>query len=197
MFSQVLGGWFFGRIEFIYGKSTSNQRIQAWWGRLRQGCADWWIEYFKNLRDPGLYNDENAIHRECLKFCFMDLMQEELHRVVLSGMFIELDHLPIWNPLLGSQIFFTFFRSWKVRKIILPWLTRQNWNCRPNVRNVTTSKRMLSCLQGSGRNDNGRRAIRHAHYHRQGLPTILCPFGPYWWLIVITHFGPKTSWAVK
>ena len=34
-------------------------------------------------------------------------------------------------------------------------------------------------IEGSGRNDNGRRAIRHAHYHRQGLPTILCPFGPY------------------
>ena len=70
--------------SFIYGKSTSNQRIEAWWGRLRQGCADWWIEYFKNLRDSGLYNDENVIRRECLKFCFMDLMQEELHRVVLE-----------------------------------------------------------------------------------------------------------------
>ena len=51
---------------------------------MRQGCADWWIEYFKNLRDSGLYNDKNVIHRECLKFCFMDLMQEELHRVVLE-----------------------------------------------------------------------------------------------------------------
>ena len=60
----------------IYGKSTSNQRIEARWGRLRQGCADWWIEYFKNLRYSGLYNDDNVIHRECLKFCFMDLMQQ-------------------------------------------------------------------------------------------------------------------------
>ena len=39
---------------------------------------------FKNLRDSGLYNDENVIHRECVKLCFMDLMQEELHRVVLE-----------------------------------------------------------------------------------------------------------------
>lgn len=75
---------FSGEKSFIYGKSTSNQRIEAWWGRLRQGCADWWIEYFKNLRDSGFYNDDNVIHRECLKFCFMDLMQEELHRVVLE-----------------------------------------------------------------------------------------------------------------
>ena len=46
---------FSGEKSFIYGKSTSNQRIEAWWGRLRQGCADWWIEYFKNLRDSGLW----------------------------------------------------------------------------------------------------------------------------------------------
>jgi len=74
---------FSGEKSFMYGKSTSNQRIEAWWGRLRQGCADWWIEFFKNLRDSGLYNDD-VIHRECLKFCFMDLIQSELHRVVLE-----------------------------------------------------------------------------------------------------------------
>ena len=53
-------------------------------GTFEKGCADWWIEYFKNLRHSGLYNDKNVIHRECLKYCFMDLMQEELHRVVLE-----------------------------------------------------------------------------------------------------------------
>ena len=74
---------FSGEKSFMYGKSTSNQRIEAWWGSLRQGCADWWIEFFKNLRDSGLYNDD-VIHRECLKFCFMDLIQSELHRVVLE-----------------------------------------------------------------------------------------------------------------
>lgn len=67
--------------SFMYGKSTSNQRIEAWWGRLRQGCADWWIEFFKDLRDSGRYCDDNIIHCECLKFCFMDILQSELHRV--------------------------------------------------------------------------------------------------------------------
>ena len=75
---------FSGEKSFIYGRSTANQRIEAWWGRLRQGCADWWIEYFKNLRDSGLYNDENVIQRECLRFCFMDLIQDELNRVALE-----------------------------------------------------------------------------------------------------------------
>lgn len=65
----------------MFGKSTSNQRIETWWGRLQQGCAEWWIQFFKDLRDSGLYNDDDVIQRECLKFCFTDVLQLELHRV--------------------------------------------------------------------------------------------------------------------
>lgn len=79
-FRRSMDDDFAGDKSFTYGKSTSNQRIEAWWGRLRQGCADWWIEFFKDLRDSGLYCDDNVIHCECLKFCFMDVIQNELHR---------------------------------------------------------------------------------------------------------------------
>ena len=41
---------FSGEKCFMYGKSTSNQRIEAWWGRLKQGCAEWWIQFFKFLQ---------------------------------------------------------------------------------------------------------------------------------------------------
>ncbi len=70
-----------GIASFMYGKSVSNQRIEAWWGILRKQCADWWIRYFKDLRDSGLYSDDDATQRECLKFCFMDILRKELHRV--------------------------------------------------------------------------------------------------------------------
>lgn len=83
-FRKDSGDDFSGEKSFIYGRSTANQRTEAWWGRLRQGCADWWIEYFKNLRDSGLYNDENVMQRECLRFCFMDLIQDELNRAALE-----------------------------------------------------------------------------------------------------------------
>ena len=79
-FRRSMNDDFSGDKIFMFGKSTSNQRIEAWWGRLRQGCADWWIEFFKDLRDSGLYCDDNIIHCECLKFCFMDVIQSELHR---------------------------------------------------------------------------------------------------------------------
>ena len=72
---------FGGNKSFIYGKSVSNQRIEAWWSFLRRECADWWINYFRNARERGIYNDGNNIHVECLKFCFSDLIQKELHRV--------------------------------------------------------------------------------------------------------------------
>ena len=51
----------------------------------RQECADWWIEYFDNLRDSGLDNDASVIQRECLTFCFMDLIEVELNRIAGAG----------------------------------------------------------------------------------------------------------------
>lgn len=63
--------------------------------------------------------------------------------------FIESGHLPIWNVLPESQIFCTFFRSWKIRNIILPrliWRYGGNWNCREYVRNATSRERVLSRL---------------------------------------------------
>lgn len=69
---------------FIYGRSTSNQRIEAWWSILRRQAADWWITFFKDLRDANLFNDGDLLHVDCLRYCFMDLLQEELHRIVIQ-----------------------------------------------------------------------------------------------------------------
>lgn len=70
-----------GEKSFVYGRSVSNQRIEAWWGQLRKGACDWWIEHFKELRDNGLYCDTNDVHVECLLFCYMAIIEEELQRV--------------------------------------------------------------------------------------------------------------------
>ena len=72
---------FAGDRSFCCSKSVSNQRIEAWWSFLRRECADWWSNYFKDVRERGIYNDENNIHVECLKFCFSDLIQKELQQV--------------------------------------------------------------------------------------------------------------------
>ena len=49
--------------------------------RTPKACVDWWINLSKDFRETGLYVDDNVIHRECLKFCFMDVIQNELNRV--------------------------------------------------------------------------------------------------------------------
>ena len=66
--------------SFMYGKSTTNQRIEAWWGLLRKYCTGWWINFFK--RDRGLYNGHDPIHTECLRYCFIDLLRFEIQRTV-------------------------------------------------------------------------------------------------------------------
>jgi hypothetical protein len=72
---------FSGEKSFQYGRLTSNQRIECWWSYLKKSETNWWINYFKDLRDQGLYDDSNPIHCECLKFCYMTLLRKELHRV--------------------------------------------------------------------------------------------------------------------
>ena len=71
---------FAGEKSFIYGKSVSNQRIEAWWGILRKSCSDWWINYFKDMRNSGLYDDSDHLHVECLKFGYYPVLKEELHK---------------------------------------------------------------------------------------------------------------------
>ena len=88
---------FSGNSSFMYGKSVSNQRIEAWWSQLRKGCTEWWINYFKDLRDKGLYCDADIINVECLRFCFMPVIQDELQRVARYGTLIVSARLPTRN----------------------------------------------------------------------------------------------------
>ncbi|XP_060555200.1 uncharacterized protein LOC132716065 [Ruditapes philippinarum] len=72
---------FAGSRSVIVGRSTSNQRIERWWGTLRQQGIQWWINFFKDLRDSGRFNELDQIHCENLKFCFMNLTQTHLDRI--------------------------------------------------------------------------------------------------------------------
>lgn len=73
-----------GSKSFMYGKSSSNQRIEAWWGQLRRNCTEWWMNHFKDLRDRGLYCDADILHVECLKYCYMPLIRQELQRAAVQ-----------------------------------------------------------------------------------------------------------------
>ncbi|XP_046850444.1 uncharacterized protein LOC124443936 [Xenia sp. Carnegie-2017] len=64
-----------------YGTSTRNQRIENWWSHFRKSCTDWWINFFKDLRDSGSVNFESALHRHCLWFYFQDAIQASLNKI--------------------------------------------------------------------------------------------------------------------
>ncbi|KAJ7322020.1 hypothetical protein OS493_033416 [Desmophyllum pertusum] len=72
---------FAGSKSFVQGKSSANQRIESWWSKFQKGGGGWWINLFKDLRDCGLYRDD-YLTKECLKFCFLPILRQELHLVV-------------------------------------------------------------------------------------------------------------------
>ena len=67
--------------SFVYGRSTSNQRIEAWWAVLRRQCITFWINMFKDMTTLGLINMQDPLHVHCLRFCFMEVIAQEIDRV--------------------------------------------------------------------------------------------------------------------
>jgi len=72
---------FSGEKSFRAGKSVSNQRIEQWWSYLKRNTLQSWINYFKDLRDQGLFDDGDCVHNEAIKFCFHGLIQADLDRI--------------------------------------------------------------------------------------------------------------------
>ena len=67
-----------GDKSFMYGRSTANQRIEAFWGQLRKSSIQFWMNFFKDMIDEGIYDNSNDIHIDCIRYCFMDLIQNVL-----------------------------------------------------------------------------------------------------------------------
>ncbi len=65
--------------SFIYAASTRNQRIEAYWSRIKKFRLQWWIDYFKRLVAQQLYRPNLETHQECLLFCFLPIIQKELN----------------------------------------------------------------------------------------------------------------------
>ena len=68
----------------MYGKSTGNQRIEAWWSILRRQCTDIWIARFKAVVSSGRVNLDDNVHIQCLRFCFLPILTRDLQRMALE-----------------------------------------------------------------------------------------------------------------
>ncbi|XP_035989950.1 uncharacterized protein LOC118561813 [Fundulus heteroclitus] len=63
--------------SYIEGASTSNQRIESWWGFLRRESMEFYISLLVDLKDRGLYNGE-YLDKSLVQFCFLGIIQDEL-----------------------------------------------------------------------------------------------------------------------
>ena len=97
--------------SFMYGKSV-NQRIEAWWGMLGKDCTKWWIDFFKDMRSNGLYCDDDCIEVECLKFCFMNILRDELHRAARLWNLHRIRPSTNVESLLAGLMYCFFFRKY-------------------------------------------------------------------------------------
>ena len=64
-----------------YVASPRNQRIEGYWSQYRRNRSSWWINLFKDLVETGELNTSDALQKDCLWFCFAELLQEDLNAV--------------------------------------------------------------------------------------------------------------------
>ena len=71
-----------GNRSFQHGKSTSNQPTESWWSIYKRDTIQKYLDYFKDLRDCGQYDDTDNVHDEGLKFSFYGVIQDDLDSLV-------------------------------------------------------------------------------------------------------------------
>lgn len=76
----------FGEGRSLYGRSTANQRIEAWWSFLKRSCLTWWINFFKDMTFTGTFDNSQPLQIDAVRYFFGPILQAELHHL--------LDH---WN----------------------------------------------------------------------------------------------------
>ena len=64
-----------------YDFSQSNQRIESWWAFLQKNRSNWWMNCFKDMIETGHLNTSSDLDKECLWYCFANLLQEDLTSV--------------------------------------------------------------------------------------------------------------------
>jgi len=66
---------------YSFGKSSKNQRLEAWWNILTEGQTEEWKMFFTKLEVEG-YFDGGDLHKSCLQFIYMDIIQSHINTFV-------------------------------------------------------------------------------------------------------------------
>jgi hypothetical protein len=63
-----------GLSSFMYGKSTTNQRIEWRWGLNRKEGIQYWMNAFQRIKDDGYFSGD-FFDKELIRFCFANMVQ--------------------------------------------------------------------------------------------------------------------------
>ena len=58
----------------IIGSSTTNERIEAWWGQLRKQKTEYYIMELRKLQAAGLFSGDH-VDKDLVRLCFIGVLQ--------------------------------------------------------------------------------------------------------------------------
>ena len=64
-----------------YVPSPRNQRIEGWWSFFAKNRSTWWRKFFSDLEIGGFIDLSYELSKECLWYCFSDLLQKDFDGV--------------------------------------------------------------------------------------------------------------------
>jgi hypothetical protein len=66
--------------SFMYGRSTANQKIEAFWTHLLKSLTSFYIDFFTHMIEDNIFVNSSGLHLQIIRFCFMELIKKELNR---------------------------------------------------------------------------------------------------------------------
>jgi hypothetical protein len=67
---------------YIYGPSTKNQRIEAWWNTLADGLIEGWKQFFIKLDKANLFDKESVHDVIALRYIYIEKLREQVQNFV-------------------------------------------------------------------------------------------------------------------
>ena len=70
--------------SFSIVSSPMNQRIKAYWSNFRKDRLGWWKHFLQDLVDLELFGPSDPVQVDCLRFCLIELLREEVKEVATT-----------------------------------------------------------------------------------------------------------------
>jgi len=67
--------------SFSITTSPQNQRIEVYWSILQRDRIGWWRRFLGDLSDLDLFSADDPVIVDCIRFCFMHLIRQDLHSI--------------------------------------------------------------------------------------------------------------------